>query len=173
MPKVKLLLLLPCIALAQAPAAPSLEVAGALPKTGKLALKDLEALKPEKATWTERGKQVEVEGVPLGKILTASGFSPGPMGKDVAPAEKRPGYKKVVVVTSKDGFQAVFSCAELAEDMGPTRALLVWKMDGKPVPPEQGPLRLLVLTDKEPSRSAWSVEKIEVVDPRPRPPAAR
>jgi DMSO/TMAO reductase YedYZ molybdopterin-dependent catalytic subunit len=161
------LLLGPGSALADAP---GLEVAGALPRTGKLTLQDLEAMKPEKAAWSNQGKQQEVEGVPVGKILTAFGFAPGPMGKGVPPAEKRPGYKKVVLVTSRDGFQAVFSCAELAEEMGATRALLVWKVDGQPLPPEQGPFRLVVLTDKEPSRSAWAVKKIEVIDPAPVPP---
>ncbi|HZN93242.1 MAG TPA: molybdopterin-dependent oxidoreductase [Myxococcales bacterium] len=155
-----------------APAAPSVEVTGALPKTGKLALKDLQAMKPEKATWTDRGKQVEVEGVPLGKVLAASGFEPGPMDRSGPPADKRPGYKKVVLVTARDGFQSVFSCAELAEEMGPaTRTLLVWKVDGKPLPPEQGPFRLVVLSDKEASRSTWAVEKIDVLDLRARGPA--
>src|SRR5688572_6027294 len=93
------LLLIPGVALADAP---SVEVTGALPKTGKLTLKDLEGMKPEKATWSNQGKQQEVEGVAVGKILTAFGFVPGPMGKGVPPAEKRPGYKKVVLVTSKD-----------------------------------------------------------------------
>jgi hypothetical protein len=168
------LLLLPVAALA---GAPSVEVTGALPKTGKLTLQALEAMKPEKATWTERGAKVEIEGVSLGKLLVASGFEPGVMGKGIPPAEKRAGYKKVVLITSRDGFQAVFSCAELAEDMGPTRALLVWKVDGKPLPADQGPFRLMVLTDKEPSRSAWAVERIEVLDlpalTRPATPAAK
>lgn len=160
-------LLIPSVALADAP---SLEVAGALPKTGKLTLKELEAMKPEKASWTNHGKQHEVEGVPVSKVLAAFGFTPGPMSKDMPPTEKRLGYKKVLVATAKDGFQAVFSCAELAEGMGATRALLVWKVDGKPLPPEQAPFRLVVLTDQEPSRSPWAVVKIEVIDPVVRRP---
>jgi len=158
-----LLLVFPATALAGSPA---VEVTGALPKRGALELKDLEAMKPEKATWTDHGKSQEMEGVPLAKILAAFGYEVGPMGKDVAPAEKRPGFKKVVVVTARDGFQAVFSCAELSDEIGATRALLVWKADGKPLPPEQGPIRLVVPTDKEASRSAWAVQKIEVVDLR-------
>jgi len=157
-----LLVLIPGAAFA---GAPELEVAGALPRTGKLTLKDLEAMKPEKATWTLQGKPQVIEGVPVGRILASFGFAPGVMGKDVPPAEKRPGYKKVALVTARDGFQALFSCAELAEEMGATRALLVWKIDGKPLPPDQAPFRLVVLTDKEPSRSPYAVEKIEVIDP--------
>ena len=141
----------------------SLEVTGALPKTGKVTVKELEAMKPEKATWTDHGAQREVEGVPLIKVLAAFGFESGPMGMGVAPAQKRPGYKKVVVVTAKDGFKAVFTCAEL--EIGATRALLVWKTDGKPLPADHAPFRLVVPTDKEGSRSPYAVERIEVIDP--------
>ena len=69
-------------------------------------------------------------------------------------------------VTASDGFQAVFSCAELWEDMGPTRALLAWKLDGKPLPEKMGAFRLVVLTDKEPSRSVYQVVKLEILNLR-------
>jgi hypothetical protein len=56
-------------------------------------------------------------------------------------------------VLSRFGFfQAVFSCAEVFGSMGATRAMVVWKVDGKPLPEDRGPLRLVVVTDKEPSR---------------------
>jgi len=47
------------------------------------------------------------------------------------------------------------------EDMGSTRALVVWEMDGKPLLSERGPFRLVVLTDKEPGRSVCSLDRIE------------
>jgi hypothetical protein len=37
---------------------------------------------------------------------------------------------------------------------------------GKPLPADRGPLRLVVLTDKEPSRSVHSVNRLEVLDLR-------
>jgi hypothetical protein len=43
--------------------------------------------------------------------------------------------EKAVVATAPDGFQAVFSCAELFPEMGPTRAFVVWTVDGQPMPP--------------------------------------
>jgi DMSO/TMAO reductase YedYZ molybdopterin-dependent catalytic subunit len=73
---------------------------------------------------------------------------------------------------ARDGFQAVFSCAELAEEMGATKAMLIWKIDGKPLAPEQGPVRIVVLTDKEASRSVYGVEKLEVIDLRSRRPTS-
>lgn len=151
-----------------APAAVALQVAGALPKTGAVSLADLEAMRPVTLPWSHHGEKHEVYGVPLDRLLAHFGFEPGVMGKDTPPAEKRKGWRLVVVASAPDGFEAVFSCAELFESMGATRAVVIWKVDGKPLPPDRGPLRLAVLTDKEPSRSVHNLRKLEVVDMRRR-----
>lgn len=148
-----------------APGEGALTVTGALPHTGVLSLKDLGALSPEKASWDSRGQTHQVVGVPLSRILAHFGFTPGPMGKDVSKADKRAGYRKVVLATAADGYTAVFSSAEVAQDMGPTRALVIWEVDGMPVPPDTGPLRLVVLTDKEPSRSLHQLTRLELKAP--------
>ena len=147
-------------------AAPQVKIVGALPHTGAVDQAALEKLGATTAKWKEHGAEHTVTGVPLDKVLASFGFEPGPMGMDVPKAEKRRGWKLAVVATAPDGFQAVFSCAELAEGMGPTRALLVWSVDGKPLAPEMGPFRLVVLTDQEPSRSVHQVSQLEVVDLR-------
>ncbi len=143
-----------------------LQVAGALPRAGALKLADLEAMSPSSATWSMHDERHEVYGVPLERVLTRFGFEPGPMGKDVPKREKRRGWRLAVRASAADGFEAVFSCAELFESMGATRAMIIWKVDGKPLAGERGPLRLVVLTDKEPSRSIYGVRSIEVLDLR-------
>jgi DMSO/TMAO reductase YedYZ molybdopterin-dependent catalytic subunit len=145
---------------------PALTLTGDVPKPLSLSVADLEGLGPVSVTWQDHGRARQVYGVPLDKLLARAGFSPGAMGKDVPKREKRAGWKKVLRATAVDGFQAVFSCAELWEGMGPTRALVVWKIDGKPLPPGTGPFRLVVLTDQEPSRSVFAVDKLEVLDLR-------
>jgi DMSO/TMAO reductase YedYZ molybdopterin-dependent catalytic subunit len=140
-----------------------LQIGGALPKPGALKLADLEAMKPVTVTWASHERH-EVYGVPLDRILSRFGFEPGVMGKDVPKHEKRKGWRMVVRASAPDGFESVLSCAEIFESMGPTRALVAWKIDGKPLPPDRGPLRLVVLTDKEPSRSVYGVRKLEVLD---------
>ena len=92
------------------------------------------------------------------------------LGRVAAPAEE-PALLQVsgalplaVRASAADGFEAVFSCAELFESMGATRAMIVWKVDGKPLAADRGPLRLVVLTDKEPSRSIHGLRTIEVLD---------
>lgn len=56
----------------------------------------------------------------------------------------------------------------LFPDMGPTRALVNWEIDGKSLSPEEAPFRLVVTTDKEPSRSLYKLVRLEVVDLRSR-----
>ena len=72
----------------------------------------------------------------------------------------------VSLAAARDGFQAVFSAAELTEGMGKTQVLLIWMLDGKPLPADAGPLRLVVLSDGEPSRSLFQLSRIDVVDMR-------
>ena len=113
---------------------------------------------------TLQGTKHQVTGVRLDKVLTHLGFTPGPMGKDVPVSVKRAGFRKVVVATARDGFQAVFTVAECFQGMGPGEVLVVWAVDGKPLAPADGPLRLAVLTDAEPSRSLRQLKKLEIVD---------
>jgi DMSO/TMAO reductase YedYZ molybdopterin-dependent catalytic subunit len=144
----------------------ALTVRGDVEKPGTLTLAELTAMEATTAPYTAHEHTQTVVGVPLAKVLLRYGVVPGPMGKTMAPADKRAGYKKVIVASAADGFQAVFSLAELSEGMGKTQALLVWKADGKPLAPEQGPLRLVVLSDGEPSRSVHQVRTLDVVDMR-------
>jgi hypothetical protein len=39
-----------------------------------------------------------------------------------------------------------------------------WEVDGKPLSPEEAPFRIVVTTDKEPSRSLYKLTRLEVVD---------
>jgi len=147
-----------------APAAAPVALAGDIPKAGPISLEELKALGPIEKMWTAHGQSHKVVGVRLDRLLASRGFTPGAMGKDVPKSEKRAGWRKVVLVSAADGYQALLSCAEMAEEMGPTVALLVWEIDGAQLLPDQGPLRLVVITDQEPSRSIYAVRKIELID---------
>ena len=165
-PVLALATLLAAASAGRAEEPPTLSIAGDLSAPVRLTLADLKALGPATVEWTVHGRKRAALGVPLDKILTKAGFSAGPMGKDVPVGEKRSGWKKAVVASAADGFQAVFSCAELFPDMGPTRALVAWEIDGKSLLPEEAPFRLVVTTDKEPSRSLYKLVRLEVVDLR-------
>jgi hypothetical protein len=160
-----LLAFLPAVGLAADVAPiPSLRVEGALPKTGTLGQAELEKLGPTTVAWTSHGQTHQVTGVRVDKVLLHFGFTPGPMGKDVPVKEKVKGYREVLVAIARDGFQAVFSCAEVMEGMGATAAFIVWQVDGKPLGPEVGPMRLVVTTDGEPARSIRMLDSLRVLD---------
>ncbi|MGO9828933.1 MAG: molybdopterin-dependent oxidoreductase [Myxococcaceae bacterium] len=114
--------------------------------------------------WTAHGETHQVKGVRVDTVLTHFGFTPGAMGKEVPVAQKVKGFRQVLVATARDGFQAVFSCAEVTEGMGQTVALIVWEVDGKPLAADVGPLRLVVVTDGMPSRSIRQLERLHVGD---------
>ena len=161
-----LLLLFLVSAPARAEAPPLLVVNGDLPQSGGLSLAQIQALGPLTVPFDIHGARHTALGVPLGKVLARFGFAPGPMGKGVAPTEKRNGFRRVVVASAPDGFQAVFSGAEISPEIGATQALVVWQVDGKPLPDDTGPLRLVVPTDKEPSRALHQLRRLDVVDLR-------
>ena len=140
------------------------ELAGDIPTPGLITREELLALGPVEASWSAHGQTHQVRGVRVDKLLAARGFVAGKMGKDVPKAEKRAGWRKLLLVTAADGYQALLSSAEIFEEMGPTRALLIWELDGQPLPAEQGPLRLVVTTDREPSRSIFAVRRLELID---------
>ena len=152
-----------------------LQIGGVLVRPAALQIKDLEAMQPVKETWTAGGGSRAVLGVPLDKLLERQGLSPGRMGDDGKETGK--GWRRVVVASAPDGFQAVFSVAELTPHLGATRALVAWKIDDKPLPADRGPLRLVVLTDKIASRSVHALSRLEVVElgksPAPADPLAR
>src|SRR5262245_7808911 len=142
------LLLLLSLAACAAPAAvqqhaeAGVTVSGALPRTGTLSVADLTALGAEDVRWTFRDQEHSYRGVGLDKVLAHCGFAEGPGGSGIAPAERRPGWRNVIVARAVDGFTAVFTCAEVMPEMGATRVMVVWARDGEPLPGDEGPLRL-------------------------------
>ncbi len=143
---------------------PDVLLGGDIPKKGPLTIDALKAMGPTTATWSSHGETHQVLGERLDRILAAHGFTKGEMGKEVPKAKKRAGFRKVVLLTAEDGYQALVSCAEITEGMGNTVALLVWEIDGKPLDEQSGPLRLVITTDGEPSRSIYAVRNIAVLD---------
>lgn len=178
--------LLAALLLAAAPDAGvplSLRVEGDLIKTASLSVKDLAELGAVTVDWTDghaaHSKNAEcaapaqksdagcghkVTGVRLDRVLLRLAFSEGPTGPQANPKQKHQGLRSVVIASAADGFEAVFSVGELLETLGATNALLVWEMDGQPLPPGLGPFRILVLTDKSASRSIHQVTGLRVVD---------
>lgn len=147
--------------------AETLTISGAVSKEASIDVASLEKLGGEEVEWKHKDKTYRFTGVPLEKVLAEHGVKAGVMSNEIPKPEKLAGLKYVIVGSSPDGYQAVFSFSELSTFQGqPTKAFVVWKLDGKPLPEEMGPFRLVVPTDKEGARSMYHLAALQVVDMR-------
>jgi DMSO/TMAO reductase YedYZ molybdopterin-dependent catalytic subunit len=105
---------------------------------------------------SEEGTPKKHEGVWLAGILAKSG---APMGEHLRGKE----LASYVLATARDGYQVVFALAEIDPVFREQQILLADSVDGQPLFPYQGPLRLVVTGDKRGARSIRMLTRIEVV----------
>jgi DMSO/TMAO reductase YedYZ molybdopterin-dependent catalytic subunit len=141
-----------------APAALKVEGVGTALLT--LTADDLAKMPRATATLTSDGNTTKYEGVLLYDILAKAGwqFGHGMTGKGMA---------SYVIVTAKDGYQVVFSLAEIDPLFGGAKVIIADKADGAALPGRELPFRVVVPGDKMHARSIYSLVKIEVVRLRP------
>ena len=135
----------------------SLTISGDLPSPVTLTQADLDKMPQETATVTDQdGAQVRYEGVPLREVLKRAG---APFGKQL----RGKTLASYVVAKAHDGYQVVFTLAEMDPDFANESILVASKRDGKPLFGYQGPLRLVCANDKAGARSVRMLETLEVV----------
>ncbi len=102
------------------------------------------------------GKKHEYEGVNLRDVLAQAGAATGDglRGKELA---------VYVVAEASDGYRVVFSIAELDPAFGNTQAIVATKVDGQPLSPQDGPMRLVVPGDKRPARWVRTLTSVSVM----------
>lgn len=105
------------------------------------------------------------EGVALIEVLRKSG---APVDQQLRGAA----LASVVRVTASDGYQVVFTLAELDAAFGNAAVILVDTRDGKPLGAADGPFRLVVPADKRAGRWLRNVVRIEVISVRSTPMSA-
>jgi hypothetical protein len=82
-----------------------------------------------------------------------------------APAGKGlhgPALADFVVVSAKDGYRVVLGLAETDPGVRTEKILLADRAEGAPLPPTEGPFRLVIEGDLRPVRSARMVTSIGV-----------
>jgi len=141
------------------PAAPAtLALTGEVTQELHLTAADLKALPRTTLTAMDaHEKQTHTfEGVALAELLKRAGLPSGEnlRGKSMA---------LCVVASAADGYRAVFSLAELDASIGGVTVLVADTVDGQPIPAGQGPLRLVVPSDKRPARWVRMVQSLTVV----------
>jgi DMSO/TMAO reductase YedYZ molybdopterin-dependent catalytic subunit len=134
----------------------SLAVTGDIPQPLKLTTDDLAKMPRTSVAWSEREPKVKYEGVLLYEVLKRAG----------APLDQQLSGKALasyVVAEARDGYQAVFSLAEIDPAFSDNRVLIADTADGRPLTASQGPLRLVVPADKKGARAVRMLEHISVV----------
>jgi DMSO/TMAO reductase YedYZ molybdopterin-dependent catalytic subunit len=146
---------------AQAPQPPStavapLTIAGDIPKTITLAVGDLKNYPRTTVSLQEEGRTVTYDGVLLGEVLARAGAPLGPelRGNNVA---------SYVLAKARDGYQVVFSLAEVDPAFTGSQIILADTIDGKPLFEYQGPIRIVAPGDKRGARSIRMLERLEIV----------
>jgi hypothetical protein len=102
------------------------------------------------------GKERVYEGVLLPEILKRAGQ---PSGEELRGSL----LSRYLLATAHDGYRILFALPEVDPAFTDGRILLADKVDGKPLPDREGPLRLVIPTEKRESRWIRMVEKIEIL----------
>ena len=99
----------------------------------------------------------DLDGASLASVLARVGVdvSKPLQGRDLA---------AVIRVTAADGYQVVLALSDIDPATKPAPVLIADREAGKPLPPEQGPYRLVAGDDIRPVRSARQVIRVEVID---------
>jgi DMSO/TMAO reductase YedYZ molybdopterin-dependent catalytic subunit len=138
-------------------APPTLTINGDIASPLVLKAEDLAKMPRETVSIPEQdGTKVEYQGVPLREILKRAG----------APMEKQLRGKALasyVIAKAHDGYQVVFTLAEVAPEFANESILVADQRDGKPLFGYQGPFRLVCPNDKAGARSVRMLETLEFV----------
>jgi hypothetical protein len=94
-------------------------------------------------------------GVRLSDILAPLGV---PLGKDL----RGSALALCVLATGSDDYHVVVALAEIDPAFHPGEVLVADTMNGKPIPAETGPFRLVVTEDKRPARAVRNLVSIEL-----------
>ncbi len=67
-----------------------------------------------------------------------------------------------MVVTGRDGYQAMIAWGDIDPDLGGGTVLLAWEEDGQPLPAEHQPFQFVVAGDARDERAVWGVVGLDV-----------
>lgn len=141
----------------QQPAA--IEIGGDVRTSLRLTAEDLAAMPRATVTTAEGGRSTQYEGVWVHDILRRAGV---PQGE----AMRGKALSSYVLCTAQDGYQVLYSLAELDPEFQDSTVLLADRADGKPLPPTSGNFRMVAPKDKRGARSIRMLQRIDVIQVR-------
>jgi DMSO/TMAO reductase YedYZ molybdopterin-dependent catalytic subunit len=132
-----------------------LKISGEVAQPLELSLSDLSKMPRKEVVMKDKeGKLHFYAGVPIQEVLAMAKV---PSGKELHGKES---LYKYVLVKSADGYQVLFSLAELDASIQDKNVIIADSVDGKPLPKEKGPLRIIAEGEKKPARSSYQVTEI-------------
>jgi DMSO/TMAO reductase YedYZ molybdopterin-dependent catalytic subunit len=134
----------------------TLAIAGDVTKPATLTPADLKTLPRTTVKVQDQGQTISYEGVLVGELLKRAG---APLGSDL----RGNALTTYVVAAANDGYQVVFSLAELDPGLTANDIIVADLVDGKPLFDYQGPLRLVAPKDSRGARSVRMLERLDVV----------
>lgn len=139
-----------------ADAAATLAIAGDVSRPTTVTMADMKAMPRASATIQEDGHAVKYEGVLISELLKRAGVG---LGRDMTGNA----LSTYVLASAKDGYQAVFSLAELDPGFTGSEIIVADSVDGKPLFDYQGPFRIVAPKDTRGARGVRMLLKLEVV----------
>jgi DMSO/TMAO reductase YedYZ molybdopterin-dependent catalytic subunit len=140
-------------------ASPAIQVTGAVKQPLTLTAEDLAKMPRATAKMSHQGIETVYEGVRLHDILVRAG---APQGETL----RGKALSSYVLAEAQDGYQVVFSLAELDPAFVDQEILLADTANGKPLFGEEGRFRIIAPKDKPGARSIRMLSKLEVVQLR-------
>lgn len=142
--------------LAQAAPSATVKVSGEVLTPLTLTAADLATMPRTTASAKDKqGVLHTFSGVAIADILNKAGVTTGRQlkGENLA---------KYLLVTCADGYQVVFSLAELDSSFTDRVVILADQLEGKPLPAGTGPFRMIVPGEKKPARNSFQVVALTV-----------
>ena len=134
----------------------SLSITGDVARPLTLTTAELKAMPRTTVSIVDQGREVNYTGVLAGDVLARAG---APLGRDLS----GPAMTTYVVASAKDGYQVVFSLAELDPALTSNDIIIADTVDGQPLFDYQGPLRIVAPRDKRGARSIRMLQRLDVV----------
>jgi DMSO/TMAO reductase YedYZ molybdopterin-dependent catalytic subunit len=138
---------------------PAVQVTGVVKQALTLSAEDLAKMPRASVRIAGGGTETVYDGVWLHEVLKKAGAL---MGGDL----RGKALTSYVLAEAQDGYQVVFSLAELDPSFIDNEILLADSANGKPLSGAQGRFRLVVPKEKHGARSVHMLTKLEVVQAR-------
>ena len=138
---------------------PSLQITGAVKQPLTLTAEDLARMPRASVGTTTKGIATTYEGVWMQEVLKKAGV---PQGSEL----RGKALSSYVLAEAEDGYQVLFSLAELDPAFIDNEMLLADTADGKPFSNQNDRFRLVVPKDKHGARSVRMLTRLEVAELR-------